>query len=353
MNQPNPQQQPTTPSGIIDGNVITNVPHLEKALGLKPYERLSTDQPATPPVVQGQQNVVAGGGATQPVTPQVTPQVAPQVTPSGAPATPGVTPGTTPAVTPQVAPQQVQLSDADRAKMFQHKFSVEEAARKKLEQEIAMLKQNLEFATTFIQNAALTQQMLAPQAGVAPVQGQPAGDGQGQLVEPQITEFISDYDPEVGVKDSDPRYRKFLKAQRDYERKLITQDVLADVNKNNRMDNLQKEGLRLCEAYPQYGLPNGQPNWYKIQQELGAFLSLGDLVKAKKFVDFQNQPAVPTTTQPDNVQTILQQIEAHATTPAPNQQIPSVVTVGPVSEQQPIVYSDDVKLMQKHFGRTL
>lgn len=289
--------------------VLTDPAAVERALGIRPTERLTTDKPA--PVV--------------PVTVEVP---ATQVTPA-------------PVITQPVTPDEKksELTDAERARLFQSNFSKEQERAKQLEQQNAALNQQIAFMNQFVANmqGALPAQKAVEEEPV-------------KLKEPDIVEFVKDYDPEVGVTVNDPGYRKFLKAQRDYDKEMIKRDVAAEITQKikteSRLEVLKSNAAVLCEKYPEFKTPAGEPNWLKIKNDLGAFVEGGDLIKAKEFVDFKSGKVPVQATQA--TPTLIQQIETIAN--EPSQRIPSVASANQVSGVQQVI-SQEAQQLKRMFGK--
>jgi hypothetical protein len=283
-------------------------------LGIRPTERLTTDKPTTP---------VAPVTVTVPATPvtQVTP--APVVAQS--------------ATSDEKKPE---LTDAERARLFQSNFSKEQERAKQLEQQNATLQQQIAFMNQFVANMQ----------GALPAQKAVVEDEPVKLKEPDIAEFVKDYDPDEGVSVNDSGYRKFLKAQREYDKEMIKRDVAAEITHKikteSRLEVLKSNAAVLCEKYPEFKTPTGEPNWLKIKNDLGAFVEGGDLINAKEFVDFKSGKVPVQATQA--TPTLIQQIETIAN--EPSQRIPSVANANQVSGVSQEI-SQEAQQLKRMFGK--
>lgn len=293
--------------------VITDPAAVERALGIRPTERLTTDKPPT---------TVAPVTVAVPATP-VTPVA--QAPVAAQPATPDE--------------KKPELTDAERARLFQSNFSKEQERAKQLEQQNAALNQQIAFMNQFVANmqGALPAQKAVEEEPI-------------KLKEPDIAEFVKDYDPDEGVSVNDPGYRKFLKAQREYDKEMIKRDVATEITQKlkteSRLEVLKSNAVVLCEKYPEFTTPTGEPNWLKIKNELGAFVEGGDLIKAKEFVDFKSGK-VPVQA-PQATPTLIQQIETIAN--EPSQRIPSVASANQVSGVTQGI-SQEAQQLKRMFGK--
>jgi len=301
-------------------NTLQTPQEVERALGIKPSERLTDDsdlvnkpEPTVQKVAQPK---------PEPGSQQQQPQQATQ---------------------PE---QQKGLTPEEKAKMFQSKFSQEEEARKKLEKELAMTNEKLNFVTNM-----MSQFQQQPVQEVVPV-------NEVKVSEPNIKDFIPDYDPRDGVSTTDPGYQQYLRAKEDYRDKQLKESLKIEVDnkiqENLRLQKLTDNAVKLCDKYPEYKAPVTQQNpygvnWQKVKIELGAFVEGGDLIKAKEFIDFKSGKS----TQPEKQQTdhsILEQIEERAKSPN-DQKIPSVTTSPGISGDRNVELSEEAKQFQRTFGK--
>ena len=292
---------------------------VEKALGIKPGERLTDDSKSEPgkPAVQ---KIAQQTSKSEPQQQQAQPAIQPE--------------------------QQRELTPDERAKMFQQKFSQEETERKKLEQELVLTNDKLNFITNVM--SQFQQQ---------PVQ-QVAQQPEVKVKEPDIRDFVSDYDPREGVQTTDPGYQQYLRAREDYRDKQLedrlTKNISSKMEQTSRLEKIRANGEKLCEQYPEYRAPVSPQfpdgiNWGKIKIELGAFVEGGDLIKAKEFVDFKaGKSTQPVKQQTD--QSILEQIEQHAKAPN-DQRIPSVTTSPGTSGNRNVELSEEGGQYQRIFGK--
>jgi len=293
---------------------------IEKALGIKPGERLTNDSNPKP--------------ESESVTVQKVAQTTQQV----------LEPDPQQQSTQQATQpeQQRELTPEERAKMFQQRFSHEETERKKLEQELALTNEKLNFITNM-----MSQFQQQPVQQVA----QPVSEV--KVLEPNIKDFIPDYDPRDGVSTTDPGYQQYLRAREEFRDKQLeerlTKNISSKMEQTSRLERLRVNAEQLCSKYPEYRGFNGEPNWNKIKVELGAFVEGGDLIKAKEFVDFK----AGRLTQPVKQQTdhsILEQIEQHAKLPN-DQKIPSVTTSPGTSGNRNVELSEEARQFQRIFGK--
>ena len=292
---------------------------VEKALGIKSGERLTDDSKSEPgkPAVQ---KIAQQTSKSEPQQQQAQPAIQPE--------------------------QQRELTPDERAKMFQQKFSQEETERKKLEQELVLTNDKLNFITNVM--SQFQQQ---------PVQ-QVAQQPEVKVKEPDIRDFVSDYDPREGVQTTDPGYQQYLRAREDYRDKQLedrlTKNISSKMEQTSRLERLKNNAEQLCSQYPEYRgsvspqFPDGI-NWGKIKIELGTFVEGGDLIKAKEFVDFKaGKSTQPVKQQTD--QSILEQIEQHAKAPN-DQRIPSVTTSPGTSGNRNVELSEEGGQYQRIFGK--
>jgi hypothetical protein len=288
---------------------------VEKALGIKPGERLTNDSDPKPePAVQKVAQVTQQVSGPNPQQQQTQPVIQLE--------------------------QQKELTPDERAKMFQSKFSQEEEARKKVEQELALTNEKLNFVTNVMSQFQQPVQQVAQQPEV-------------KIKEPDMKDFVPDYDPREGVQTTDPGYQQYLRAREDYRDKQLedrlTKNISSKMEQASRLERLRSNAEQLVLQYPEYRGFNGEPNWNKIKVELGAFVEGGDLIKAKEFVDFKaGKSTQPTKQQTDH--SVLEQIEQHAK--APNgQKIPSVTTSPGTSGNRNVELSEEAKQFQRTFGK--
>lgn len=289
---------------------------IEKALGIKPGERLTNDSDPKPAVQKVAQVIKQ---TSEPDPQQQQTQQATQPEP------------------------QKELTPEERAKMFQQKFSQEETERKKLERELALTNEKLNFVTNMMsQFQQPTQQVVQPVNEV-------------KVLEPNIKDFIPDYDPREGVSTTDPGYQQYLRAREDYRDKQLedrlTKNISSKMEQTSRLERLKNNAEQLCLQYPEYRGFNGEPNWNKIKVELGAFVEGGDLIKAKEFVDFKAGKLTQLAKQPTD-HSMLEQIEQHANSIKGDQEkIPSVTTSPGTSGNRNVELSEEAKQFQRIFGK--
>ncbi len=234
-----------------------------------------------------------------------------------------------------------RLTDRERARLFQSRASKFETQNRQLQEKLKAMEEKLDLLTTIF--GSQFQQM---PVNTMQAQSQAATD---EIPEPNINDFIPDYDPSDGVAITDHRYQSYLKArERWQEQRLeqrLTQRLSQKLEEAQRLERLKQDAMELCERYPEYRMTNGEPNWKKIKDELGQFISIGSLLEARQFLDFRMSRA---RAQGNN--DVIGQIERRANSGTTKQKIPSV-TNSPVVSNKPRTLSKDEELFLKVFGQ--